>query len=159
MMFGAFFLWEWSPAWLAYSVNRVLMFVDLSGLRWINETWLKVDKGVDFYNHHAVGLDALILSQRALCVAVGLGAVALYQARFGRLLRGAAAPGRGRAARAIPKEAAPALDPAPIAALGMRSGAPRFWNAVLEVAGVEWRELWRHPGLYLFIPIILIQVF
>ena len=159
MMFGAFFLWEWSPAWLAYSVNRVLMFVDLTGLRWINESWLKVDKGVDFYNHHAVGLDPLILSQRALCVALGLGAVALYRARFSRLLRGAASTRGTRAGRALAADAGPSLDPAPIAALGMRSGPPRFRSAVLEVAGVEWRELWRHPGLYLFVPIILIQVF
>src|SRR5437867_167571 len=59
VLFGAFFLWEWSPAWLSPAVNRVLQFADLTGLRWINETWLKVDKGVDYYNRHHVGLDAL----------------------------------------------------------------------------------------------------
>ena len=159
LTFGAFFLWEWSPAWIPNSLNNLLMFVDLSGLRWINETWLNVDKGVDFYNQHAVGLDLLILSQRALCVALGLFAVWLYQVRFTRILRGAAAPRRGRSARAAVAVAAAAPDPTPIGALAMRSGAPGFASAVLEVAGVEWRELWRHPGLYLFVPIILIQVF
>ena len=159
LMFGAFFLWEWSPAWIPNSLNNLLMFVDLSGLRWINETWLNVDKGVDFYNQHAVGLDTLILSQRALCVVLGLSAVWLYQIRFSRLLRGAANPRRVRGARAVAADPAPALDPAPVSALGMRSGAPGFWSAVRETAGVEWHELWRHPGLYLFIPIILIQVF
>ena len=165
LMFGAFFLWEWSPAWIPNSLNNLLMFVDLSGLRWINETWLNVDKGVDFYNHNPVGFDALILTQRvacvlvgvlAVCVALGLGAVALYQARFARILRGAHAPRRARAAAA--PAPAPALDPAPLASLAMRSGVPGFWSAVKEVARADWRELWRHPGLYLFAPMILIQV-
>ena len=30
------------------------------------ETWLLVDKGVDFYNRQPVGLDALIMAQRAV---------------------------------------------------------------------------------------------
>src|SRR5207249_11252812 len=68
LLFGAFFFWEWSPAWLSLAVHRVLQFADLTGLRWINETWLNVDKGVDFYNHQRVGLDALIVAQRILCV-------------------------------------------------------------------------------------------
>jgi hypothetical protein len=136
LMFGAVFLWKWSPAWIPNSLNNALMFVDLSGLRWIEETWLTVDKGVDFYNQHAVGLDALILSQRALCVVLGLAAVWFYQLRFTRLLRGAAAPRPGRAKIAPAPAAAVALDPAPVAALGMRSGAPGFWSAVLETAGV-----------------------
>src|SRR5262245_30956062 len=87
MLFGAFFLWEWSPAWIPNALNQALMFVDLSGLRWINETWLNVDKGVEYYNLRPVGLDGLIVAQRALCIAAGLGAVALFQARFSRLLR------------------------------------------------------------------------
>ncbi len=157
LLFGAFFLWEWSPAWIPNSLNSLLMFVDLSGLRWINETWLNVDKGVDFYNRRPVGLDGLILAQRALCLVAGLGSVWLFQARFSRLLRGAAAPRRVRAAVATVEAAAP--DPQPLSSLAMRSGAPGFWSAVLAVAGVDWRELWRHPGLYLFIPIILLQVF
>src|SRR5262249_19629029 len=79
LLFGVFFLWEWSPAWLPLGVNRALQFVDLSGLRWINETWLNVDKGVDFYNRRPVGLDTLIVAQRVLCVLVGLGAMGLLQ--------------------------------------------------------------------------------
>ena len=30
LLFGAFFFWEWSPAWLSLAVNRVLQFADLT---------------------------------------------------------------------------------------------------------------------------------
>jgi ABC-2 type transport system permease protein len=159
LLFGAFFLWEWSPAWLSPAVNRVLQFVDLSGLRWINETWLNVDKGVDFYNRRPVGLDALIVAQRVACLVVGLAATGLLQARFGAQLRGGRVSRRAKAAA----QAAPCTEarrePAPLAGLAMHSGRPGFWAGTLEVARVEWRELWKHPGLYLFVPMILIQVF
>ena len=160
LLFGAFFFWEWSPAWLSPTVNRALQFIDLTGLRWINETWLNVDKGVDYYNRRPVGLDALIVAQRAVCLLAGLGAVWLLQLRFGARLRGARAV---RGAKIATPAAAPAaatrLEPAPLASLGMRSGTPGFRSGVLEVARVEWRELWKHPGIYLFVPMILIQVF
>jgi len=160
VLFGTFFLWEWSPSWLPNSINNVLMFIDLTGFRWINETWLNVDKGVDFYNRRPVGLDTLIVVQRVLCVALGFAAVGLYQLRFSRLLRGAAAPRRTRRpANAAAAETAVAAATAPLTALAMRSGRPGFMAAMLEVARIDWRELWSHPGLYLFIPIILIQVF
>jgi ABC-type transport system involved in multi-copper enzyme maturation permease subunit len=159
LMFGAFFLWEWSPAWLAPGVNKLLQFIDLSGLRWINETWLNVDKGVDFYNKQPVGLDPLIIAQRLMCLVVGLGSVYLLQARFSAQLRGATAKKARKAAAAAATETVTSLEPAPLAGLGMKSGAPGFSAGVLEVAGVEWHELRSHPGLYLFVPMILLQVF
>jgi ABC-type transport system involved in multi-copper enzyme maturation permease subunit len=163
LLFGAFFLWDWSPSWLSLHINRLLQFADLTGLRWINETWLKVDKGVDFYNHQPVGLDLLIGVQRLLGVAVGLGSVGLLQARLAAQIRGAKtvkmAKRGGAAAVAGTATAVAAPDPAPLATLAMRSGMPTRWASARAVAAVEWRELWKHPGLYLFIPMILIQVF
>src|SRR5204862_1600577 len=50
-------------------------------------------------------------------------------------------------------------DAQPLAGLAMRSHVPGLWAGMLEVARVEWRELWKHPGIYLFVPMILIQVF
>src|SRR5262245_60461155 len=163
LLFGAFFLWDWSPAWLPLSWNRLLMFIDLSGLRWINETWLNVDKGVDYYNRQPVGLDALIIVQRLLSLAVGFAAVGWMHARLGATLRGAR-EAKGKAKRApVPAASAAGLaaraEPTPLGALAMRSGAPGFWRGTLEVARVEWHELRKHPGLYLFVPMILIQVF
>jgi hypothetical protein len=157
LFLGLFFLWDWSPAWLSPLANRALQFADLTGFRWINETWLQVDRGVEFYNRRPVGLDGLIVAQRAAALLVGLGAVALAQARFAARLRGAAAAKRPRRTAAA---TAPVVgDPGPLAGFGMRSGRPGFWTGTWEVARVEWRELWKHPGLYLFVPLILIQIF
>jgi ABC-2 type transport system permease protein len=157
---GAFFLWDWSPVWLPLAANRVLQFVDLTGLRWMKETWLLVDKGVDYYNVSRVGLDALIVSQRLLCVAIGLGSVAWLHGRFAASLRGTRVSAReaeaARAAAAPP--AASSLEALPaLASLGMRSGAPGFAATALEVARAELHGILRHPGLYLFVPLILLQ--
>jgi hypothetical protein len=41
----------------------------------------------------------------------------------------------------------------------MRSGAPGLIAGTLQVAATELKLLGRHPGLYLFVPLILIQIF
>jgi ABC-type Na+ efflux pump permease subunit len=164
VMVGVFFLWEWSPVWLSWGWNRVLQFADLTGLRWLKEVWLDVDKGVDWYNVHPVGLDALVIAQRLLCVALGLVSVWVLQQRFAATLRGTrGVPVRGRAtvagtaaaARVTRAAAEPAV--ASLAALDMRSGVPGFVNGALEVARAEVHGFLRHPGLYLFVPLILLQ--
>ena len=159
LLLGAFFLWEWSPAWLAPGVNRLLQMIDLSGLRWIKETYLNVDRGVDFYNHAHVALDATMVLQRVVCVALGLGAVFLTQSRVAERLRGARTRPRASRIAAPESPAAALLEPRPLSVLGMRSGKPGFWSGTAEVARTELRLLGRHPGLYLFVPMILIQLF
>src|SRR5262249_13364781 len=136
---------------------RLLQMADLAGLRWIKETYLNVDRGVDFYNHAHVTLDAPIVLQRALCVALGLGAVFFTQARVAARLRGARARTRASRTQEAPVAAQP--EPRPLGVLGMRSGRPSFWSGTLEVARTELRLLGRHPGIYLFVPMILIQLF
>src|SRR5207245_3305762 len=42
--------------------------------------------------------------------------------------------------------------------LGMASGKPGLVRGIVEVACVELRELRGHPGLYLFVPLILLQI-
>lgn len=49
LVFG-FFLWTWSPSWLDPRVNKLFQLIDPAGYRWLNETHLKVDRGVHFYN-------------------------------------------------------------------------------------------------------------
>jgi hypothetical protein len=61
----------------------------------------------------------------------------------------------GLAAAPPPPPSAEALRP--LGALGMRGGAPGFWRGALEVGRVELRELRNSPGLYLFVPLILLQ--
>ena len=179
---GVFFLWEWSPVWLSWQVNRALQFADVTGLRWLKEVWLDVDKGVDYYNRNSVGLDALIIVQRIACVALGLASVWLLEKRFARTLRGASAfqargsraagadlgdgrersDGTRRANQSLPpgaraEGAEPALSTSALAALGMTSGIPGFMKGALEVARAEVHGIVRHPGLYLFVPLILLQ--
>ena len=82
LLVDGFFLWEWSPNWLDPRLNDVLMWIDPSGFRWLNETWLKVDRGVSFYNNEAIPPDRGFLISRAVFVALGFVAVALEPASF-----------------------------------------------------------------------------
>lgn len=162
LLLDAFFLWDWSPSWLPLGVNRVLQFVDPTGLRWLKETWLLVDRGVDFYNTAPLGLDALVVSQRLVVLVLGFACVALFQSRFASQLRGARVSARDRdAALAKHTIAADPADrvatPAPLATLRMGSAAPGAFATMFEVARTELYQLVRAPGLYLFVPLILIQ--
>ncbi|MFP5284861.1 MAG: hypothetical protein ACLGI9_03910 [Thermoanaerobaculia bacterium] len=69
---GNSFLWNWSPAWLDPGINRLLMLVDSSGFRWVNETWLKLDRGAEFYNTTRIGLDAPFVISRLVFLGIGL---------------------------------------------------------------------------------------
>jgi ABC-type transport system involved in multi-copper enzyme maturation permease subunit len=156
-----FFLWNWAPSWLDPRINRVLMFLDPGGFRWLNETWLKVDRGVDFYNEASIGLDGLFVANRLVLIALGLGAVVLAQWRFARQLRGAK-HGAARPAGAAdqPDETAttsPADALVPISSVRAAARPPGLARGTLAVARFELRELRHHPGLYLFVPLILIQ--
>lgn len=156
-----FFLWTWSPSWLDWRLNQLLQVIEPSGYRWLNETHLKVDRGVQFYNTQPVPYDALFWLNRAWLLALGLGAVLLTQRSVARSMRGAiASRGATKAALARPAEEG-AREEAPAAVtvggLGMRGGTPSFPSNVLSVAGAEARELLRQAGLYIFVPLILLQ--
>jgi ABC-2 type transport system permease protein len=166
VIFCGFFIWEWAPSWLDPRINRLLMLVDPAGLRWLSETWLKVDRGVDFYNHARVVLDGPFLLSRLGFIAIGLGAVALAARDFAANLRGAETAGvrrRGGAALVATPE------PAAVEAAAATSGAavsarrdspatpPGLVRGMLHVLRFELRELKSQPGLYLFVPMILLQ--
>jgi ABC-2 type transport system permease protein len=158
-----FFLWDWSPNWLDPRINRVLMLIDPSGFRWLNETWLKGDRGVRFYNTARIPFDGGLIASRLCFLALGLGAVVLSQLHLALTVRGSAQPSRSwlevLRRRRLPASqelvVAPVL--APTAALDMRSGVPSFRRTVWLVARTELRELRSQPGLYLFAPLILLQ--
>ena len=160
IVLGMALMWNWSPSWLNPAVNGLLMVLDPTGIRWLNETWLNVDRGVDFYNGSGVRTDGLFWANRAVVVFLGLGAVLLTQWRFAATLRGVRAVRRGRVARVaavMPDAGAARPEAAPLASLGMRSGAIGFLAGAWEVARVELHGLRTHPGLYLFVPMILAQ--
>ena len=171
------FLSTWSPDWLSPQWNRILMLIDPSGFRWLNETFLKVDRGVEFYNTAALRPDAGFLASRVVVSAAGLlavaGAVASYAGRLrrgdsgSRVVRAMARAFRGIAGPFRRRRPAPAATgaaaPAPAAAraalrdLGMATEPLGFWQAARVIAREEVRELLRRPGMYLFVPLILYQ--
>ncbi len=159
----AFFLWTWAPSWLDPRVNKLLQLIEPSGYRWLNETHLKVDRGVAFYNRHAVPYDALFWLNRAWLLLLGIGSVLLTRRAVARSLRGPAASRReieaGTAvAKPGPTPWAEVPAGAALAALGMRSGVPAYLRSIASVARCEGRELLRQAALYIFVPLILIQV-
>jgi ABC-2 type transport system permease protein len=155
-----FFLWTWSPSWLDLRVNKILQLVEPSGYRWLNETHLKVDRGVEFYNKAHVPYDLLFWLNRAWLLVLGFGSVFLTQRAVARSLRGAVLkPGRARAAVAAAQHepSAPLAVEGAIAAIGMRGAPASFFRGVRAIASVELKELLRQAGLYIFVPLILIQ--
>ncbi|HMB68184.1 MAG TPA: ABC transporter permease, partial [bacterium] len=165
---SVFFLWEWSPSDLDPAINRWLMWLEPSGFRWINETWIKLDRGVEFYNRQPVGYDAAFLASRLVWAVAGILCVVGAHRHFAATIRAASKPARRgwlrrRRAAAVPAPAPQEAVGVPtstltVGALGMGARAPGFLRAALTVARFESYQLARQPGLYIFVPLILIQV-
>src|SRR5262249_37728322 len=143
-------------------VNRLLMCLDPAGYRWLNETVLKVDRGVDYYNTHPVAYDAGFLLSRALFVLVGLGAAEWSARRFGGEARAAkrlhrAANGAAAAASRGLDTAGTAAEHVALAGLETRRVEHGLLSQAWTIGRFELRSLASSPGLYLFIPLILLQ--
>lgn len=161
MLFCALFLWTWSPAWLSEGANRALMFGDPSGLRWLRETWLTVDRGATFYNTQPLQLDGVMRWSRLLWMALSLGGVWWSVARYGRRVRASHRVAADVVSQALAMPAAPAAVVRAESAGVLGRGAvasPTWWTTMWSVARAESKELASTPGLYLFVPLILIQV-
>jgi hypothetical protein len=159
LLVDGFFLWDWSPNWLDPRLNSVLMWIDPAGFRWLNETWLKVDRGVGFYNNEAIPPDRGFVISRVVFVGLGFLAAAASRLHFALTLRGASSRRSARHdALQMPEEIA-VVKPqhVPLASLGMTSARPSVFAGAWQVASVELTELRSSPGLYLFIPLILLQ--
>jgi ABC-2 type transport system permease protein len=162
-----FFLWDWTPTWLDPRLDQLLMCLDPSGKRWLDQTWLKLDRGARFYNTTPIGLDPLFVLSRIGFAAVGLGAVALAQRHLARSLRGARLSRveresvrhrRSRSADEAEMVAARVAVPGPLAGLDMRIQPVGFGAGALRIARTELQNLLSSPGLYLFAVLILLQV-
>ena len=159
------FLATWSPSWLSPDVNRLLMLLDPSGLRWLDETFLTVDRGVEFYNEAPLRPDAGFLLSRAAFALTGLlsvaGAARAYARRTlaggseSRLL-GRLRPRSRRALPASPPAARTASEPT-VADLAMTTRPLGFWEGARAIGRSEIRDLVVRPGMYLFVPLILFQ--
>lgn len=154
------FLTLWSPDWLSPEANRALMLVDPSGYRWLNETFLKVDRGVEFYNTAVLQPDAGFLLSRVAFGAIGLLAVSGAAISYGgRLRRGGSGSRffRRRRREQVTRTVEPASVDAILRDLGMATQPLGFWKAARVIGSEEVRELVRRPGMYLFVPLILYQ--
>jgi hypothetical protein len=162
---GALFLWSWSPEWLPHGVNRVIMLLDPAGQRWMSETYLKADRGVDFYNTQPLALDgAFALSRVAWCVA-GLLAIPLTARTLFRRARTSTerrlSPKAAQALAASQAAAVSALPSAPrirLVEMRMVTHPPRMLAGLWTVLRNELRILLRSPGVWLFAPLIILQV-
>ena len=156
-----FFLWEWSPSWLDPRLNDALMWIDPAGFRWLNETWLKVDRGVGFYNNEGLHPDRGFLISRAVFFTLGLVSVAWSRHHFAATLRGVRSRLSTRQIADIvqPREERSTIEirTDPLPSLGMTTARPGLLAAAWHVAKVELTELRSSAGLYLFIPLLLLE--
>jgi ABC-type transport system involved in multi-copper enzyme maturation permease subunit len=160
LLICGFFLWTWSPSWLDLRINRVMQVIEPTAYRWLNETHLKVDRGVEFYNTQRVPYDGLFLLNRAWLLLIGLGAVLVTVRSVERSIRGAVLS--KRAARKATTRAVEVVEweegrAGALRALDMKRATPSFLETVRRVAGAELGELRRQAGLYIFVPLILVQ--
>lgn len=158
------FLFFNQVGWRSFPPNRDLGFASLltlldpSGFRWMKEHWLFVDRGIDFYNRRPVAYDAPFLLSRLAWTALGLLLVDLSRRHFTlRLRRPARAARRAKLREDRAAPARPAASPvAALGSLGMTSRAPGFLRGTLAVARFELAELRSQPGLYIFVPAMLL---
>lgn len=163
-----FFLWNWSPNWLDPRINQLLMVLDPTGFRWLSETWLDVDRGVEIYNTTSLGLDGVFWTNRLLILLLSVTVLLASVRHCARAIGGDLPETRisrffsRRAARRQERESAKGaavLDTSePLATLEMTQRRPGLLHGIRQVLRAELRELRNQPGLYLFAPLILLQV-
>jgi ABC-2 type transport system permease protein len=175
------FVWRWFPPDLGLAAAAALRYLDPSGFRWLKETWLRTDRGIEFYNTRPIPYDAAFAASRVAMVVLGLALVEVARRHFAGRRRRSAGAARSAssglsavAAAAVPDMAASArASAAPAAAgpdapgaagaaapsgalagLAMRSRPPGLLAGTLTVARFELAELLVQPGLYVFLPFI-----
>ncbi|PYQ59931.1 MAG: hypothetical protein DMF53_17955, partial [Acidobacteria bacterium] len=147
------FLWGTYPPRISEGVSDVLRYLDPSGFRWLKESWLLTDRGIAFYNTRPIAYDAPFLLSRIGFAAAGLLLVDLSRRHFaGRLRR----PARVRRPETAAAAAAPART---LGVLGMTSRPVTFLRGAWAVTRFELQELIAQPGLYIFIPFILLFLY
>ena len=160
------FFWEWTPSWMDPRLNKLLMMLDPSGFRWLNETWLKLDRGAEFYNTATVGLDAVFIANRLLFLGLGVLGVVLAQRHISGVSSSRAKESRlsklFRRIRKTPPTPAVVTSSAPVvpafvSELTMVQRPVAFVRRILHFAGAELRSVLSSPGLYLFWFFVMMQ--
>lgn len=146
------------------------VFLDLSGRGWLNRTYLSLDRGVEFYNSAQLVADPVFVLSRLCIGATGLFAVAVAAQRYLRMMRRGGGLGRRhvRSTTGLVRTAEGAPDTTdlePITAparasprpLGMTSHPLGFGGATAAIARSELRDLVRRPGMYIFVPLLVMM--
>ena len=149
------FLTFWSPDWLDPRWNAVLTGLDPTGCRWVQGTYLALDRGAPFYNQSRLAFGLPFLATRVAWAAVGLGFVAWSLRGYRRELRGAQ-PGSVLPAPARPVHAASLV---PVAALEARIRRPGWFEGFWTLFRLEVRGLASQPGCYGFGFLVLVDTF
>ncbi len=162
---GIFFTWSFNPEWLPSWVDRLMQAADVTGFRWFTRTYVNEDRGVAFYNTAPVAMDALIVASRLAFVAAGLAAVWATGRRLARTEHDDLRVGDIQKLLAEAEVAAAAAAGGEHAAIAARGGnpeatvaAPGFVRGTIDIVRYETRALLRSPGVWLFGPMILLQV-
>ncbi|MFL6195980.1 MAG: ABC transporter permease subunit [Thermoanaerobaculia bacterium] len=145
-------LWRVYPPNMREGLSDVLRYIDPTGFRWMKESWLLVDRGLAFYNTRPIEYDGAFLLSRLGFIAAGLLLVDLSRRHFTHRLR--------RPVQSKQREAfagtSPAAEPRALAAMGMATRVAGAVRQGLDIARFELQELRSQPGLYIFIPFILL---
>lgn len=155
---STFLLWLWDPSWLPPAVDQALMVLDPFAMRWLEGRYLDVDRGVDFYNHVAVSFDAIFAANRALLLFAAVGGLTASVRSRARSMRGLAVAGASVAKRRRAATPARSTPMEGLAGLAQRQSPPSVARTAWTVGRFELRALARQPGIYLFVPLIMIQV-
>jgi ABC-type transport system involved in multi-copper enzyme maturation permease subunit len=152
-LFCSNFLWGRYPPRISEGLSDFLRYADPTGFRWLKESWLLVDRGLAFYNTRPIAYDAPFLLSRAGFVLFGLLLVDLSRRHFAGRLRRPARVRRTEGAAPV------AAESRPLSVLGMGSRPVGVLRGTLAVARFELQELRSQPGLYIFIPFILLFLY
>ncbi|MCX5690932.1 MAG: hypothetical protein NTV94_14305 [Planctomycetota bacterium] len=156
---GLFFVWSFSPEWLSPALNRMMQLLDPAAMRWMIESFTKENRSAEFYNTATVNVDSMFALSRVAFAACGLAGVVGCAPLLKKRLRGTSPK---VALASIPAAAVPGViselhsaGPMPAA---VRS-QPGLVSTTLAVFRTELRFLLRSPGIWIFGPLILLQVF
>lgn len=157
VVFCGFFLWNFNPSWLPRWIDKLLEWIDPAGVRWCDNFFSREPRGADFLNSATVIPDLPMLISRALLALIGMACIPITASIVRRRLRGHSP--------AIPLVQILAREMPPAPPEFVSKPMPQTWQSqpgwmatVSTFLRHELRALLRSPGLWLFIPLIILQV-
>lgn len=155
---GALFVWNFTPAWMPSWIDILLQWTDPAGVRWFVNAFMKEPRGADFLNAATTVPDVPMLLSRLALALLGIACVPLSAWIVHRRVRGSSP--------AVSLQAIPTSDLSGVSAEEWTSRplpatsqkTPGFLAITRTVLGLELRSLIRSPGIWIFGPLIVLQV-